>query len=399
MHIGIGVDVSKGKSTVCIVTIEGEVLEEPFEIEHTKEGMDSLLKKIEKYPKTSIKFLMEATGHYHFTLLNYLLEHDYFVSVINALVIKKYNDMDLRKVKTDKKDAYKLAQYASEQWFKLNQSKPQDETRKELLFLSREYIDFVKVQTKLKIQLTDLTDKTFPGIKEIIDSDNRYQLFLCIYEKYPHPSTILELTKTRFINDIEKMAKKLGHRVGKQIGISLYENASNIVPECPMNKSIQLSIANCISLLRETLKATNSIITKMDELASFLPEFEVVSNMKGTGPKTRSRIIDEIGDINRYPKASCLIAYCGIDCPPYQSGKFEATNRHITKRGNKYLRLIGYEIMCNLTKSRPKEDNAVYEFIKKKESEGKLKRTSKIAGLNKFLRIYYARVKEVYNNI
>ena len=165
-----------------------------------------------------------------------------------------------------------------------------------------------------------------------------------------------------------------------------------------MNSSIQLSISNCISLLRETIKATNSIITKMDELASTLPEFDVVSNMKGTGPKTRSRIIAEIGDINKFPKANCLIAYCGIDCPPYQSGKFDATNRHITKRGNKYLRNVGYEIMCNITRSKPKEDNAVYEFIKKKEAEGKLKRTAKIAGLNKFLRIYYARVKELYTN-
>lgn len=398
MHIGIGVDVSKGKSTVCMATVEGEILYEPFEIEHTKEGMDSILEKIKNYPKESIKFLMEATGHYHIALLNYLLEHNYFVTVVNSLIIKKYSDMDLRKVKTDKKDAYKLAQYASEQWFKLNQTKSQEGTRNELLFLSREYIDFIKVQTKLKIQLTDLTDKTFPGIKEIIGSDNRYELFLCIYEKYSHPSLILKLSKTKFVNDVEKIAKKLGHRIGKQIGISLYENASNIVSECPMNSSIQLSISNCISLLRETIKATNSIITKMDELASTLPEFEVVSNMKGTGPKTRSRIIAEIGDINKYPKANSLIAYCGIDCPPYQSGKFDATNRHITKRGNKYLRCVGYEIMCNITKSRPKEDNAVYEFIKKKEAEGKLKRTSKIAGLNKFLRIYYARLKEVYNN-
>lgn len=161
MHIGIGVDVSKGKSTICIITTEGEILNEPFEIEHTREGMDSIIEKIKIYPKESIKFLMEATGHYHIALLNYLLEHGYFVTVINSLVIKKYNDMDLRKVKTDKKDAYKLAQYASEQWFKLNQAKKQEEIRSELLFLSREYIDFVKVQTKLKIQLTDLLIKLF----------------------------------------------------------------------------------------------------------------------------------------------------------------------------------------------------------------------------------------------
>ena len=395
MHIAIGVDVSKGKSTICIVTTAGEVLYQPFDINHTKEGIDSMLEKIKIYGKENIKFLMEATGHYHIPLLNYLLEQDYFVTVINALIIKKYCDMDLRKVKTDKKDSLKIAQYASEQWFKLKRSNLNEEVRDELLFLSREYISFTRTQSSLKIKLTNLTDKTFPGIKEIIDADNRYQLFMEVYEKYPHPSFVLEKSKTKFVNDIEKIAKKLGHRIGNRIGTDLYEKTSNIIPSCPMNNSIQLAITNCISLLKETLKTTDMIITKMDELASELPEYEIVSNMKGTGPKTRSRIIAEVGDIARFANANKLIAYCGIDCPPYQSGTFVGSQRHITKRGSKYLRCVGYEIMRNLKKSRPKEDNAVYEYIVKKESEGKGKRTAKIAGLNKFLRIYYARVKEL----
>ena len=92
-----------------------------------------------------------------------------------------------------------------------------------------------------------------------------------------------------------------------------------------------------------------------------------------------------------------LIAFCGIDTPPYQSGTFNATNRHITKRGNKYLRKVGYEVTKSIKSSRPKTDNSVYIFMLKKEAEGKPKRVAKIAGLNKFLRIYYARVKELYN--
>ena len=135
----------------------------------------------------------------------------------------------------------------------------------------------------------------------------------------------------------------------------------------------------------------------MDELASQLKEFEVVSNMKGVGIKTRARLIAEVGDIRKYKNANCLIACCGIDTPPYQSGIFNATNRHITKRGSKYLRKVGYEIIKCIKSSRPKTDNSVYLFILKKESEGKPKKVAKIAGLNKFLRIYYARVKELYN--
>lgn len=393
----VGIDVSKGKSTISIITTDGEIIEEPFEINHNNEGFKTLLLKIENYKKEEIRFLMEATGHYHLPLLNALIEKGYFVCVENALVIKKWCDTDLRKVKNDKKDSLKLANYCSEKWFKLKQFKPSDSIRNELQFLSREYCEYQKLQTSLKIQLTNLIDKTFPGIKEIIDAENRYELLLDIYEKYSYPSLVLEKSKTVFINNIDKIAKKYGHRVGKIIGEKIYSKAPTILTSCPYNESLQLSINSCILLLRNFLKVTNDIITKMDELASQLEEFEIVSEMKGVGIKTRSRLIAEVGDIRKYKNANALIAKCGIDTPPYQSGTFNATNRHITKRGNKYLRKVGYEITKCIKSSKPKTDNAVYLFIIKKEQEGKPKKVAKIAGLNKFLRIYYARVKELYN--
>lgn len=393
----VGIDVSKGKSTVSIITLEGEVIEEPFEITHYQDGIDILLSKVEKLKKEDIKFLMEATGHYHLPILNSLIERDYFVCVENALVIKKYCDMDLRKVKNDRKDSLKLAMYCSEKWFKLRKFEASDEVREQLQFLSRQYSQYIKIKTNLKIQLTNLIDKTFPGIKKIVDDENRYELLLDIYEKYPYPKLILEKNKEEFIDDIDNMAKKYRHKVGKSIGENLYTKAPTIITSCPYNESLQLSIDSCILLLKQVLKVTNDIITKMDELAMQLKEFNTVNNMKGVGPKTRSRLIAEIGDIRKYHNANCLIANCGIDTPPYQSGNFNANNRHITKRGNKYLRKVGYEITKSIKSSRPKSDNAVYLFMLRKESEGKNKTVAKIAGLNKFLRIYYARVKELYN--
>ena len=109
-------------------------------------------------------------------------------------------------------------------------------------------------------------------------------------------------------------------------------------------------------------------------------------------------MIAEVGDVRKYTNANALIAKCGIDTPQYQSGTFNSENRHITKRGNKYLRKVAYEIVKCIKSSKPKEDNAVYRFIIKKEQEGKTKKVAKVDGMNKFLRIYYARVKEVYNN-
>ena len=107
-------------------------------------------------------------------------------------------------------------------------------------------------------------------------------------------------------------------------------------------------------------------------------------------------MIAEIGDIRKLHSAKALIAVAGIDPPPYESGQFVGSNRRITKRGSSTLRKVGYEVM-RVLKSHPEpEDNAVYNYILKKEAEGKTKKHAKIAGLNKFLRIYYARVSEVY---
>lgn len=103
------------------------MLVKPFEIVHNDKGIEELSKKIEKYPKEEVKILMEATSHYHYQILQPLIDKDYWVSVENALTIKKYCDTDLRKVKNDKKDAIKIANYLSEKWYKIRKYEPQEE--------------------------------------------------------------------------------------------------------------------------------------------------------------------------------------------------------------------------------------------------------------------------------
>lgn len=395
--LAVGIDVSKGKSTIAILSTDGQIIEKPFEIFHNDEGINKLFEKVKDYPKKDVRFLLEATGSFHYPITLSLVQHEYWVCVENALTIKKYCDTDLRKVKNDKKDALKLANYLLEKWYKLKPFQLQESARRELLFLSREYSKYTTIQSRLKIQLSELVEQTFPGIKSIIDTNNRFELFLNIYEKYWHPHLVLEKTEQDFISDVENMAKKLGHKVGSTIGKKLFDFAPTVISSRPNNEITQLAIANCLLLLRQTLEVTNVILSKMNEIASTFEEFSVVSEMKGVGERTGARLIAEIGDIRRFKSANSLIAFCGIDTPPYQSGTFKATRRHISKRGNKNLRKVGYEIMRNLKISRPKEDNFVYEYILRKEAEGKAKKVAKIAGLNKFLRIYYARVMEVYN--
>lgn len=112
--------------------------------------------------------------------------------------------------------------------------------------------------------------------------------------------------------------------------------------------------------------------------------------------RTGLRLLAEIGDIRRFHSSKALVAYAGIDVSPYQFGQFEAREQKITKRGSKYLRKVLYEIVQSLKTVKPTKDNAVYQYILRKELEGKVSKKAKVTGMNKFLRIYYARVMEVY---
>ena len=399
MFYSIGIDVSMGKSTIAIISTDGEVISEPFEIEHTKSGFNLILEKIKNIPKDNVKFVMESTGNYCKSILKIIIDNGYFVTVENPLTIKKYCDINIRKVKTDKKDALKIACYGSERWHKLIEYTPSDEIYSELRFLSRQYDEQMTLKVMKKIHLSGLIEVTFPGLKKIFNGDSVYMLMLDVYKKYYHPSLVLSKSKSSFIKDVEKISKKTGHRVGTRVAEEMYSLASECIPSSPFNESMQLAVSNCVLLLQNLEEITNNIIAKMDKLAKNLPEFEIVSNMSGVGNKIRSRLIAEIGDVRRFKNSNCLIAYAGIDVPPFQSGQFIATNRRITKRGNKHLRKVGYEVMKSLKTVKPTKDNAVYLFILKKENEGKGSITAKIAGLNKFLRIYYARVMEVYKNL
>ncbi len=395
--ISIGIDVSKRKSTVAIINVMGEILQTPFDIEHSQIGLQKLWDLIKDYPKDQVKFIMEATGIYHLGLLNELQKQGYFVHVANPLLIKKYFDAEIRKGKTDRKDALKLSRYGTEKWWLLKEHSKTDQIYLDLQFLSREYNSFLATKVKLKVQLSNLIERTFPGLEKILKG-HYFELLLDFYELYPCASLVREMSEKKFSTKFIKMATRKGHRKGAQIAQSIYRLAHECVTFEPNDKVAALSVKHCVTLLRSTEEATTAIITQMNELAKKLPEYEVVKKMKGVGDKIAPRLIAEIGDVRRFKNAKSLIAYAGIDAPPYQSGQFEGTNRHISKRGSRSLRKCGYEVMMALKSSKPKEDNAVYEYMLQKEAEGKNKKLVKIAGLNKFLRIYYARVMELYQD-
>lgn len=398
MKYGVGIDVSKGKSTIAILSQEGEVVEVPFEIEHTKEGLNFLNEILKKYPKENLRIVMEDTGTYHLPILGYLIDKDYFVITENALKIKKYLDRSLRKVKTDKKDSIKLAEYCCDNWFKLNKVRENDVIYNDLKFLSRQYLSQMSMQINQKNMLSNLCDLLFPGYYQLLN-DNNFILGLEVFKKYSHPEIVLNKKQSQFVNEIDRLSKKLGHKsAGITLATKIYTLAQKTISPRPNNEFSQLSAISCADVLITIIKTTKNIISEMDKLARKLPEYEIINNMSGCGEKLTSRIIAEIGDIRRFKNAGSIIAYAGLDAPPYQSGKYEAQIRHISKRGNKYLRKTGYEVIKGI-KCGYRSGIELYDYIIKKENEGKPKKVAKIAGLNKFLRMYYGIVKKKYKEL
>lgn len=395
MKYGVGIDVSKGKSTVAILSIEGEVIEMPFNINHDVEDLEKLDTKLQEFSKEDLKVVLEQTGTYHLPILTYLLDKGYCVIAENALKIKKYLDRSLRKAKTDKKDSLKLAEYACDNWYKLKANFIEEEKYKELKFLSRQYFSLNSMKVQQKVDFSDLTDMLFPGYYQLLEECN-FIVGLKIFEKFSDPEIIKKKKLETFLNDVEKIAQKIGQkRAGRNLAIKVYELAKKSVPSCPSNSSTQLILNKRVVALINLIETTNEIIAKMNEIAKSMDEYKEVRNMKGVGDRLAPLLIAEIGNIRRFKNAGSLIAYAGIDSPPYQSGKYEATNRHISKRGNKYLRKTGFEVMQSI-KSFCRVDCEVYNYIVKKEAEGKCKKSAKIAGLNKFLRQYYGILKKKY---
>ena len=151
----------------------------------------------------------------------------------------------------------------------------------------------------------------------------------------------------------------------------------------------------CALLLSTTQNAADEIISQMRNIAETIPEYKVLRAMHGVGDRLGPIILAEIGDIRRFHSGKALNSYAGNDAPPYQSGQFESRNRHISKRGSSALRKACYEVMQALKLTKP-QDDPVYLFMLKKEQEGKPFNVAKMAGVNKFLRIYYARAMEFY---
>lgn len=395
--IAVGIDVSKSKSTVAILDSYGTVLATPFNMAHTQPEMNALVSRLKAFDEP-VTILLEYTGHYHYPVLKKLQEEGFPVCVVNPYQMKKYGDVEIRKAKTDKKDALRIATFALEKSYKLVPYSSMEEKYEDLKFLSRQYQQRISFVSTLKVQLINMLDQTMPGITKILalkSRDPEKCALLLFIKRYKSFDEIQRIGKTRFLSTYATLMKKTPDRYAPKKGLEIYELARDSITTRGEDPYIWSAQDQCVDLLATAQNAADEIITQMQNIAETIPEYKVLRAMNGVGDRLGPVILAEIGDIRRFHSAKALNSFAGNDAPPYQSGQFESRNRHISKRGSSALRKACFEVMQALKLTKP-QDDPVYQFILKKEQEGKPYNVAKMAGVNKFLRIYYARAMELY---
>jgi transposase len=375
----------------------GVVIAEPFDVFHTDSGLKELVSFI-KSLSGETRVVMEYTGTYYEPVANALHHAGIFVSVVNPLVIDDYDTNRVRKVKTDKLDALKIASYALDKWIKLRKYEPIETIRKTLQIMNRQCIKLNKILVMQKNSLIALLDCCFPNANTLFTSPRRvsdgHEKWVDFAVKFPHVDSVAKLSLSAFKTKYKSWCKKEHYNYSESKAEHIHAYARTIVSTLPMTEIVRKMISDAAKLLNSTLEALGTLHSEMDTLASQLPEYETVMNLYGVGKVFCSQLIAEIGDVTKLKSNKSLTALAGIDPPPDQSGDHNPKSRSISKRGSPALRKTLFLIMTIYLQNQPAGE-PVYQFLDKKRAEGKPYKVYMIAAAHKFLRIYYARAKEV----
>jgi len=392
----VGIDVSKGKSMVAIMRPFGEVVAMPYEVAHDSGELLGLAASLKKL-KGETKVVMECTGSYYQPIAYALNEAGLFVSTVHAKLIHDYGNNSIRKVKTDKADAVKIANYGLSNWMELPKFVPEEDIRIMLKTFSRQYSKYLDIKTMLKNNLIALTDRTFPGVNELFTSLPRksdgHEKWIDFYLKFWHCECVSGLTPKAFASRYKKWCVREGYRFSQEKADDIYTSACGHCSVMPMNDASKLLVTQAIGQITAISENISAIAREMKQLAESLPEYPAVSQMFGVGDILGPQLIAEVGDVFRHRNKGSLVAFAGLDAPPFQSGKFESHDRSISKKGSPHLRKTLFQIAKVYLQKSP-VDEPVYQFIDRKRTEGKHYYSYMTAASAKFLRIYYAKVKE-----
>lgn len=396
----VGIDVSKGRSTVAVLEPLEKIVAKPFEVRHTKSGMNNLVNYLNTLDG-ECRIVLEHTGRYYEPVVRWLSGAGLFVSAVNPKLIKDFDNNSLRRVKTDKADAKKIGRFTLDKWYKLRQYTAMDNIRVQLKTMNRQMSFYQKQQTAYKNNLIALMDETYPGANKFFTSPRRAdgsEKWVDFIEKFWHVDCVCNISLKSFTEKYQKWCKKRGYIFQPDKPAEIYNASQELIPILAKDDMTKLFVQQAVTQLNAISKAVEELRQQMNSLASKLPEYPVVMSMFGVGTTLGPQLIAEIGDIHKFSKRSQLTAFAGVDPGVNESGDYAQKSVHTSKHGSPYLRRTLFLIMEVLIQKHP-EDDPVYRFMAKKRDEGKPYYVYLTAGANKFLRIYFGKVKEYLSNL
>jgi transposase len=389
MNPVIGLDVSKGESHAQAFADRGMPYGKTFLFKHNVEGLASFLRfaqDIESFTGKRPAVVLEATGHYHSSVVQFMDENQYLYIVINPLLSHQAKKANLRKVKTDAADAYQLG----EMFYKedLEPYKKRGQYLMNLRYLTRQHESLTDMYVQVKLQFQAVMDQVFPEYHGVF-GDLYSKVSLRFLALYPTSQAVLAMSEKDVTANIQSLAGHVNPTRWSQ------ESAQKLMAAAERNPfketafpSHLISLELLIHLLLQYQEHLAKLDKSIEALAEELIEYDLIQSIPGIGTKIAATILAEIGEIDRFDHAKKLIAFAGIDPSVFSSGKFTATQNSITKRGSRRLRTALYQaVRCGLRSSRNKKMRAYYD---KKRAEGKLFKVAVIACANKLIHWIYA---------
>ncbi|NLN50243.1 MAG: IS110 family transposase [Acholeplasmataceae bacterium] len=372
-----GIDVGKEFSEMVILSPANKVYARMKIFHDSFEKVDkaiSLLKKAEKDFANRPIIAMEATGHYHKILFRALTQGGFEVVIINPIQTDCIKNLGIRKVKSDKVDAKKIAILCRFQEFKTN-SIP-NETIDCLKNLCRQYYKMVDQLTVYKNKLISVVDQVMLNFTDVF-KDISSKTALALLEKYPTPVNLLEADENEIISLISKNSRKSVKWATEKYNL-LMQKAKEFKPLSISNQAnvalIHINI-NMIRVLENSIADIKNTILELidDDKKQDIPilalTLELLCSIPGIGLITAATILAEVGDFSAFQKPQKLVAYFGIDPSVNQSGKFEGNQNKMAKRGSRFLRRVIYtSALSNIRKKRNGElcNSVLYEYYQNK---------------------------------
>lgn len=392
----VGIDVSKRKSTVAVLRPGGGMIVKPFDVPHLSADFRSLVELIKSLDGET-RIVMECTGRYYEPVARKLSEAGFFVSAVNPQIICNFQGQGnpLRRVKTDKADSVKIARYTLDSWAKLKQYSLMDEVRAQLKTMNRQFDFYMKHKTAMKNNLISLADQTYPGANAYFDSPVREdgsQKWVDFLDTYWHVDCVRKMSLHAFTDHYQKWCSRKKYNFSRSKAEEIHGAAKELIPVLPKDDFTKRIIKQAVEQLNAASKTVEQLRSLMNETAAHLPEYPVVMAMKGVGPSLGPQLMAEIGDVTRFTHKGAITAFAGVDPGVNDSGDYSQKSVRASKHGSPALRKTLFQIMDVLIKTKP--DDAVYLFMDKKRAQGKPYYVYMTAGANKFLRVYYGRVKE-----